>query len=159
MCHPTELGKSMQFSQSYVLPVSLKWLLRRQKCMRLIYMLFRVKNVCTQFHLTLCNPMDCSPPGSSVHGNFQARILEWVAISFFRGSSQTRVIYTSCLGRQILYHCATRKPRYVKVSDQNRFFFREGKSAAVLSIQISIEYLSSTYPSLVKECPSQAHLF
>ena len=31
---------------------------------------------------TLCDPMDCSPPGSSVHGNFQARVLEWVAISF-----------------------------------------------------------------------------
>ena len=31
---------------------------------------------------TLCDPMDCSPPGSSVHGIFQARILEWVAISF-----------------------------------------------------------------------------
>ena len=37
--------------------------------------------------LTLCDPMDCSPPGSSVHGIFQARILEWVAISFSRGSS------------------------------------------------------------------------
>ena len=34
-----------------------------------------------------CNPMDCSPPGSSVHGLFQATILEWVAISFSRGSS------------------------------------------------------------------------
>ena len=34
-----------------------------------------------------CNPMDCSPPGSSVHGILQARILEWVAISFSRGSS------------------------------------------------------------------------
>ena len=31
---------------------------------------------------TLCDPMDCSPPGSSIHGIFQARILEWVAISF-----------------------------------------------------------------------------
>ena len=39
---------------------------------------------------TLCNPMDCSPPGSSVHGIFQARILEWVAISSSRGSSQSR---------------------------------------------------------------------
>ena len=39
---------------------------------------------------TLCNPMDCSPPGSSVHGILQARILEWVAIPFFRGSSQPR---------------------------------------------------------------------
>ena len=36
------------------------------------------------------NPMDCSPPGSSVHGILQARILEWVAISFSRGSSQPR---------------------------------------------------------------------
>ena len=40
--------------------------------------------------LTLCDPMDCSPPGSSIHGIFQARILEWVAISFSRGSSQPR---------------------------------------------------------------------
>ena len=36
---------------------------------------------------TLCDPMDCNPPGSSVHEIFQARILEWVAISFSRGSS------------------------------------------------------------------------
>ena len=36
---------------------------------------------------TLCDPMDCDPPGSSVHGILQARILEWVAISFSRGSS------------------------------------------------------------------------
>ena len=39
---------------------------------------------------TLCEPMDCSPPGSSVHGIVQARILEWVAVSFSRGSSQPR---------------------------------------------------------------------
>ena len=38
----------------------------------------------------LCNLMGCSPPGSSVHGILQARILEWVAISFSRGSSQSR---------------------------------------------------------------------
>ena len=40
--------------------------------------------------LTLFDPMDCSPPGSSIHGIFQARILEWVAIPFSRGSSQPR---------------------------------------------------------------------
>ena len=40
--------------------------------------------------LTLGNPMDCSPPGSSVHGILQARILEWVAISFFRESFLTQ---------------------------------------------------------------------
>ena len=40
--------------------------------------------------LTLCDPMDRGPPGSSVYGNIQARILEWVAISFSRGSTWTR---------------------------------------------------------------------
>ena len=43
-----------------------------------------------QSHLTLCNPMDCSLPGSSVHGIFQAIVLEWIAISFSKGSSQPR---------------------------------------------------------------------
>ena len=41
----------------------------------------------SQSCLTLCDPMDCSPPGSSVYGKLQARILEWVAIPFSRGSS------------------------------------------------------------------------
>ena len=40
--------------------------------------------------LTLCDPMDCSPPGSSVHGISQARILDWVAISHSRGISLTQ---------------------------------------------------------------------
>ena len=39
---------------------------------------------------TLCHPTDCSPPGSSVHGILQAKILEWVAVPFSRGSSQPR---------------------------------------------------------------------
>ena len=43
-----------------------------------------------QSYPTLCNPVDCSLPGSSVHGILQARILEWVAISFSRGSSRPR---------------------------------------------------------------------
>ena len=57
---------------------------------------------------TLCNPMEPSPPGSSVHGILQARILEWVAISSPRGScsprDQTQVSYVSCIGRRIHYH-------------------------------------------------------
>ena len=43
-----------------------------------------------QLYLTLCDPTDCSPPDSFIHGIFQARILEWVAFSFSRGFSQPR---------------------------------------------------------------------
>ena len=56
---------------------------------------------------TFCNPMDCSPPGSSVHWILQARILEWVAMPSSRGPSQprdqTHISYVSCIGR-VLYH-------------------------------------------------------
>ena len=62
---------------------------------------------CFQSCPTLCNPMDCSPPGSSVHGILQARILEWVAMPSSRGSSQprdwTHVSYASYIGRWVLY--------------------------------------------------------
>ena len=58
--------------------------------------------------LTLCNSMNCSPPGSFVHGTLQARILEWVSMPSSRGSSQPRdriyVSFVSCTGRQVLYH-------------------------------------------------------
>ena len=50
----------------------------------------KVKVLVTHFSLTLCNPMDCSPPGSSVHGIFLPRILECIAIFFSRESSQPR---------------------------------------------------------------------
>ena len=50
----------------------------------------KVKVLVIQSCPTLCNPVDCSPPGSSVHGILQARILEWVAISFSRQSSRPR---------------------------------------------------------------------
>ena len=65
----------------------------KKKYIQLIWKNFTYSPVCavclvTQLFLTLCNLMDCSPPGSSVHGIFQARILEWVAIPFSRGSSR-----------------------------------------------------------------------
>ena len=50
-----------------------------------------------QMCLTLCDPMDCSPSGSSVHGIFQPRILEWVAISFSR-SLDPKLTLLSCPG-------------------------------------------------------------
>ena len=60
---------------------------------------------------TLCDSMDCSPPGSSVHGILQARILVWVAMSSSRGSfqpkDQTRVSYVSCVGRRSLFTTST----------------------------------------------------
>ena len=59
-------------------------------------------------YLAFCDSMDRGPLGSSVHGISQARILEWVAISYSRGSSQPRdQTRISCIGRQIFYHCAT----------------------------------------------------
>ena len=72
---------------------------------------------------TLCDPMDCSLSGSSVHGIFQVRILEWVAISFSRRSSrprdQTCNSYVSCIGRWVLYHRhhlgSTLPPKYIYI--------------------------------------------
>ena len=71
--------------------------------------------LCTYVHvqscLTLCDPMDCSPPGSSAHGILQAGILEWVAMPSSKGSSRPRdpihVSQVHCLGRQVLYYWAT----------------------------------------------------
>ena len=61
-----------------------------------------------QLCLTLCDPMDCSLPGSTVCRILQARILEWVSMPSFRGSSRprdrTHVSYVSCIGRQVIYH-------------------------------------------------------
>ena len=64
-----------------------------------------------QSHLTLCDSMDCNPPGSSVHGTFRTRILEQVAISYSRGSfwprDRTHIFCISYTGKWILHHCAT----------------------------------------------------
>ena len=62
----------------------------------------------TQSCPTLCNCMDCSPAVSSIHGIFQARILEWVDLPSSREPSQprdrTHVSYVSCIGTRVLYH-------------------------------------------------------
>ena len=68
--------------------------------------------VCVHAYLksspAFCDSTDFSLPGSSVHGIFQARILNWVAISYSRGSSWSRDrIHVPCMGRRILYHHAT----------------------------------------------------
>ena len=65
----------------------------------------------SHFSPTLCDPTRCSPPGSSVHGILQARILEWIAMPSSRGSSPPRdwihIAYISCISRWVLYHWAT----------------------------------------------------
>ena len=66
--------------------------------------------MCAQSCLTPCDPVDCSPPGSSVHGILQAR-MEWIAMSYSRGSShprdRTRTSWVSFTGTWILYYWAT----------------------------------------------------
>ena len=80
------------------------------------------KSEVAQSCLTLCDPMDCSLPGSSVYGIFQARVLEWVAISFSRGSFPSQ---GSKLGlpqyRQTLY-CLSHQgsPYYLETSLKER---------------------------------------
>ena len=70
----------------------------------------KVKIYVTQSCLTLCDPVDYSPPGSSVHGISQARILEWVAIPFSRGSSPPRdQTQISCLAGRFSTIWATRE--------------------------------------------------
>ena len=83
-----------------------------------------------QSYLILCNPTDCSPPGSSVHGILQARILAWVAIPFSRGSSQPRDwTQVSCIAGRFFTIWTTREdvvlappppPRPAHQSHRNR---------------------------------------
>ena len=87
-----------------------QWICSRNA--RIVHACMLVLLVC----LTLCDPMGCSPTGSSsVHGICQARILEQVAISYSRGSSQPRdQACVSCIGQQILCHWATWEARIVQ---------------------------------------------
>ena len=70
---------------------------------------------CDSFVMQLfCDLVDCSPPGSSIHGIILAKILEWVSISSSRGSSQPRdQTYISCTGRQVLFYWATREAQQI----------------------------------------------
>ena len=79
---------------------------------------------CVFSHVSiLVTPMDCSPPGSSVHGILQARIQEWVAISYSKGSSwprdQTQILCISCMGRRILTPVPPEKPKNTQDSGKS----------------------------------------
>ena len=72
------------------------------------------KLLLTQSCLTLWDPMDCSLPASSVHGILQARILEWVAMSFSRGSSWLRdQTWVSCIAGRFFTIWATKETRFL----------------------------------------------
>ena len=76
---------------------------------------------------TLCDPTDCSPPGSSVHGISQERILEWVAISFSRGSSWARDrTQVSRTVDRLFTVWATREPYVLSLNQKNVLFPNEG---------------------------------
>ena len=93
----------------------------------------------------VCDPMRCSPPGSSDHGIFQARILEWVAIPFSRASSRPRdQIWVSCIGRQILG-----KPQLLAAT-------------TILCVPLSLTALNSSYKwnyTACLNCPPGSGVF
>jgi len=81
-----------------------------------------------------CNPTDCSPPGFSVHGILQARILEWVVMPSSRGSSWPKDrTWVSCIGRQILYRWATPKAIWSINLWQKRQEYTKGKYTPSIS--------------------------
>ena len=96
---------------------------------------------------TLCDPMDCSPPGSSVLGIFQAKMLEWLAISYSRGSSRpkdgTCISCVSSIGRQILYRWTTWEAcsRKQEIQNPNSHYIH-------LWVTVMVSFLSEVdYPS------------
>ena len=81
---------------------------------------------------TLCDPMDCRPSGSCVHEIFQARILEWVAISFSRGSSPTQGSSPGLLHcRQILNQLSYKRSSILK-------YFVTKKMLSILELLVSL---------------------
>ena len=88
---------------------NLRWVVNAQHIKNFEYFVYACMHTeSLQLCLTLCDPMDCSPPVFSVHGIFQARILQWVAMPSSRGSSRPmniiQVSYVSCIVKCVLYH-------------------------------------------------------
>ena len=110
--HPVISKWCMLYHQLFLIwplrPFSSATLLEATLCSHMCMWLCVWARMHAQSCPALCDPMDFSWPRSSVHGISQARILEWVANSFSRGSCWSRDwTYISCIGRRILYHWAT----------------------------------------------------
>ena len=89
-----------------------------------------MKVLVTQSCLTLCDPTDCTSPGSSVHGILQTRILEWVAISFSRGSSWPRDgTWVSCIAGRFFTAWATREALYFLYWPHKQFINKDVRAS------------------------------
>ena len=93
---------------------------------------------------TLCNTTDCSPPGSSVYGILQARILEWLVILFSKGSSQPRDrTQISCIAGRFFTVWATREAPFLSRCQSGGMFFQVIYLAFSLSVVLSLSTLLS----------------
>ena len=113
---------------------------------------------------TFCDSMDCSPPGSSVHGILQARIQDWVALSSFRESSwprdQSPVSYVSHIRRQVLYHqCHQRLGLSVSFKLQTTFLYLFVFDWRIIALQYCVGFChTSAWISNRYTCVPSLHL-
>ena len=113
---------NLLFLINYELNYTVTFLFKSHECtfvvMSYLMHLFSkvIRCLVTQLCLTLCDPMDCSPPGFSIHGISQANKLEWIAISFPRGSSPPRnqTIFSCIAGRFFTREAACNSPVWCK---------------------------------------------
>ena len=95
--------------------------------------------------LTLCDPVNCSPPGSSVHRIPQARILEWVAILFFRGSSRSRNrTHVSCSAGMFFTTEPPGKPTHIYLSQSESSTTLQFNNTPILIIFKNLENKKNT---------------
>ena len=101
---------------------------------------------------TLCNPIDCSPPGSSVHGISQAKILEWVALPFFKWSSPPRdLTWVSCIEDRWFMLWATGKQTWWKKQDDKVIGVKAQEVRELFSPRnILLKYNKSTHITSVE---------
>ena len=107
-----------------------------------VYIIFYLKVLVTQSCLTPCNPMDCSPSGSSVPEISQTRILEWVAIFSSRGSSQPRdQTQVSCIAGRFFTIWAITEAPYFAFNSYLDIFYLISLNSSLISPNISyMEY-------------------
>ena len=104
-----DVGKNVFPNNAHIHTTGWTWVSRLDETLELKICVCVCICSVAQWCWTLCNPMDYSPPGSSVHGISQARILEWVSISFSRGSANLGDWHLGSLPwshHLFLFHCA-----------------------------------------------------